>query len=43
MQCVNHLIDGVQAVFFCSIGEMGIACSCCGAGMTEQDLDMTQA
>lgn len=43
MQCVNHLIDGVQTVLVCSFGEMGITCGCCRAGMTEQDLDMTQA
>jgi hypothetical protein len=43
MKGVNQLIYGGQAVFFRNIRQMGIACSCIGAGMSKQRLDMTKA
>jgi len=43
MKRVNQLINGDQAVFFRDIGQMGITCSCIGAGMTKQRLDMAKA
>lgn len=43
MKGVDQIIDGGQAVFFRKIGEMGIACSGHGAGMTQDCLDMAKA
>jgi len=42
MKGVNQLINGGQAVFFCYIRQMCIAGCGRGAGMSEDDLDMTK-
>ena len=38
----KDITDNIEE-FFRSIGKMSITCGCCGAGMTEQGLDMSQA
>ena len=42
MKGVDQLINGVQAVFFRDIGQMGITCGCRGAGMSEDYLNMAK-
>lgn len=43
MKGVDQGIDGGKAVFFSKLGQLGITCSGVRVGMTQKDLDMTQA
>ena len=43
MKGVDQVINGVQAVFFRDIGQMGITCGCRGAGVSKDYLNMAKA
>jgi len=43
MKRVDQRINGGQAVFFCDVGEMRVAYSGHGTGMTKNCLDMAKA
>jgi hypothetical protein len=43
VQTFNELVDGERRILFGGLGQACIQCSCGGAGMAEQALDMAQA
>ena len=43
MKGVDQFVNGVQGVFFRDIRQMCITCSCRGAGMFEDGLNMAKA
>ncbi len=43
MQGVDQLINGLPAVIFRDVRQMGIACGCGRTGMAKQGLDMAKA
>ena len=43
MNGVDQGIDGAKAVLFRDMGELGVSCGGVRIGMTQKELDMTQA